>query len=164
MHHVLAVPSRVYRRCRLLGPAFSAWRAAAAAETHRIHARHAAARVLQRAARACSARRKVKAILPGGSPPAVTASRAIQRAARGYLVRRRAGLRRAPGRGLGQGDDRREWLREAREEGQRRASACLTVQAWWRGVGGRREGAVRGRQRLRRVLLELGGGRGRLHR
>ena len=46
----------------------------------------------------------------------------------------------------------------------RRRKAATVIQAVWRGATGRVQGGARARRKLRTVLVDLGGGKGRMHR
>ncbi|CAN0454021.1 unnamed protein product, partial [Laminaria digitata] len=162
LDHIFATAARVYRRSRL-DPAFLDWRASTAATASRQqHHRHANA--------ATSIQALVRVHLAHRVPERITtrASCTIQRAVRlSQAQRRRVTLT-------------RDSLKRKREERREREKSveisrlakkqeiqekgANAIQAVWRGVVGRTEGGTRARRKLRRVLMDLGGGTGRMHR
>lgn len=162
LEHIFTTASRVYRRSRLR-PALSTWHASAVSETHRIDRQAKAANIIQNLIRTFLAGRVAKRHYRTRGPVAVAASRVIQLGFRAQQERRAAAERAVRWR-------KREVLREIHRqnetarENQWREMASITIQAAWRAVVGRVEGAERARLKLERVLVDLGGGQGRMHR
>lgn len=153
---------RVYRRSRLR-PALATWHASAVSETRRINRRTEAANSIQNLIRTFLARRVAKRHHRSRGPAAVTASRVIQRGFRAQQKRKAVAeqaVRRRKREGLREIHRQNETVRGKR----RRAEASIVIQAAWRAANGRAEGADRARQKLKRVLVDLGGGQGRMHR
>lgn len=153
---------RVYRRSRLR-PALSTWHALAVSETNRINRRTKAAMSIQSLIRTFLARRVAKRHQRARGSAAIAASRVIQLGFRAQQERRAVSeraIRRQKREGL------REILRqnETAREKRRREESSIVIQAAWRGAIGRVEGAERARQKLKSVLVDLGGGQGRMHR
>lgn len=154
--------ARVYRRFRLES-SFSRWQVVAAVDSQRHRTRDTAALVVQRASRTWIARRKGDHIRRTRGPAAVSASCTIQRVLRGHLARQSFQVQLAQRSKLRGDTDRRRRLEETRV-GEARCKASITIQTYWRGMMGRGKGVVRGRKKLREILLQLGGGEGRMHR
>lgn len=94
---------------------------------------------------------------------AIEACRAIQRMFRANRARQSALTQTCRTR------ERKEQLRKERDckvaqTAKSRVNACTVIQATCRGAIGRKEGHARARQKLKGVLVDLGGGLGRMHR
>lgn len=150
----------MYRRSRLL-PALSTWHFVAQKETHSINSRAHAARKIQSTIRIFLTRRRAD----------------HRRRARGSTTSEGAlfthGIfRPQEAQNLAAEYETCEKKDEKRRQAQQDAEvtkeevkrASTVIQAAWRATVGREEGADRARRKLKEVLNELGGGRGRMHR
>ncbi len=162
LNHIFATAARVYRRSRLR-PAVSTWQSFAISETRRINRRKNAATVIQCLIRKKFARRVARRYDRARGPSSAAASRVIQSGFRGRKGRKRAAelaARRRKREALQEIDHQNRTVRDQRE----RDAASIVIQTAWRAAIGRAEGAERARVKLRAVLVDLGGGEGRMHR
>lgn len=162
LDHIFATSARVYRQFRLR-PALSIWHSFTVSESHRLNCRTEAATTIQTLVRMFLTRQVAERYHRTRGPAAVEASRVIQS---GLRVQKTRGIvaERAIRR------QKREELREVERQNEtartrgRRQEASIIIQAAWRGAIGRVQGAERARRKLRAVLVDLGGGQGRMHR
>ncbi|CAM9173450.1 unnamed protein product [Ectocarpus sp. 12 AP-2014] len=161
LDHIFATAAGVYRRSRLR-TALSSWHSVAKAETHRINYRIEAAEVIQRATRVFIARHAAERRRRVRGPSVLAASRIIQAEFRSWKARTKTAD--VAVRQKNRQERERCWRNETAKDEQRRRDASTVIQAAWRGAAGRAVGLSRARRTLRRVLNDLGGGRGRMHR
>lgn len=162
LDHIFATAASVYRRSRLR-TALSTWHSVTKAETHRINCRIEAAEAIQRATRVVIARRTAERRRRVRGPAVLAASRIIQAEFRSWKARVKTAdvaVRQKKRQELRE----RYWRDETAKDEQKRRDASTVIQAAWRGAVGRAVGLKRARRRLKGVLNELGGGRGRMHR
>lgn len=162
LDHIFATAARVYRRFHLR-PALSSWHAAAVQETHRINRRNDAAICIQNLVRMFLARRVTGRHRRTRGTGAVEASKVIQSGFRAQKTREVAaerGICRKKQEKIGKPQRQNDTAQAQRE----RREASVVIQASWRAAVGRGKGAERARQKLRAVLVGLGGGLGRMHR
>ncbi|CAM9188508.1 unnamed protein product [Scytosiphon promiscuus] len=162
LDHIFATAARVYRRSRLQ-PTFSTWHSSAKKETHRIERRANAAHIIQLKVRALLARRTAERRRRARGSTAVENALVLHGGFRTQQTRAEAIKREACQR---EGEELRKPQRDAEmaQENVEVAIASTVIQAAWRAAVGRAEGANRARRRLKEVLVELGGGQGRMHR
>ena len=122
-----------------------------------------AATVIQCLARIFLARRVAGRYNRAHGPAAAAASRVIQSAFRSQEARKRAdelAICRRKRTKLQEIDRQNRTAQDRRE----RWEASIVIQTAWRAAIGRTKGAERARRELRGVLVDLGGGLGRMHR
>lgn len=162
LDHIFATAARVYRRFRLR-PALSFWHSFAVSETRRLNRITKASTTIQSLVRMFLARRLAMRFHLARGPAAVGASKVIQSGFRAQKTREIV-AERATRR------QKREELWEVHRQNETaraqrgRRDASVVIQASWRGAIGRLEGAERARRKLTGVLVDLGGGQGRIHR
>lgn len=153
LDHVFATALRVYTRSRVRF-GFSKWRAFTAAENRSHNHRIKAAITLQGIFRVYLARRTA-ARYRRTRGLATRQSCVIQRAFRAHQL----ALKRISRMHRERNEQREIDLLE-----RRKMEACTAIQAVWRGFHDREEAKARARHDLKNMLIELGGGPGRIHR
>lgn len=160
--HVFATAARVYRRSHLR-PAFSNWHASVVEESRQYNRRMKAATIIKTLIRIHLARRVADRYHHKHGPGVIKTCSTIQRKFLGYRARQSVQERLALKRRNDKLQKKKRDVETATTTSCREA-ACTVIQAVWRGAMGCREGGARARRKLQDVLVDLGGGQGRMHR
>ena len=165
LDHIFAASVRIYTRSRLRS-GFLKWRVSSAAETQRHHHRMKAIAALQAFLRLSIAHRTAAQHPLEHGPATRRSCGVIQNAFRKHLARRSvlACITRIDQHELEESTKTEQEMDTLEAENRRRSEACKVIQTAWRGAIGRSVGTARARRELKAILLDFGGGLGRMHR